>query len=148
MAQWSTVGATELGAASILLGGIVAEVAAGATAVQRRAFFRAVGVRLAGTHPIGDPEDVASLTIAINRIWEEHDCGTVRFEVAEDCLLITHTGFGRKLAPILAGATEQVLRPLLEGAYDAWLHMAGSGADICTRTLWWNDTEARLKHGR
>lgn len=152
MTHWSTdgatAGATEIGAASLLLGGIVAEMAAGATAVQRRAFFRAAGARIAATHPIGEPEDLAALATSINRVWQDHGWGMARFEVADDGLLIMHAGAGHQLSPILGAATEQVLRPLLEGAYDAWLHMVGSGAGLCTRTLWWNEAETRLKHGR
>lgn len=148
MTHWSTISATEVGAASLLLGGMVGEVAAGATTAQRRAFFRAVGARIAATHPVGDAEDIVALAESINRLWHQHDCGEVRFELAPDGLLITHTGFARRLSPILGGATEQVLRPILEGAYDAWLHTLGSGANLSTRTLWWSDTEARLKHGR
>ena len=148
MSEWSTDNATETTAASLLLGSIVAEVGGGATTAQRRAFFRAVGAWIAGAHPVGDVQDIAALAASINRLWREHDCGEVRFELADDGLLITHTGFARRLAPILGGATEHTLRPLLEGAYDAWLHTLGSGANLTTRTLWWSDTEARLKHGR
>ena len=148
MTHWGTASATEVGAASLLLGGIVGEVAAGGTTAQRRAFFRAVGARIAAAHPVGDAQDIGALAESINRLWRQHDCGEVRFELAPDGLLITHMGFARSLSAILGGATEQVLRPILEGAYDAWRHTLGSGANLPTRTLWWSDAEARLKHGR
>ncbi len=148
MTHWPIDNAVEVGAAQLLLGSIAAEITASATAPQRRAFFRAVGTRIAATHPVGDAQDIGALATAINRIWHDHDCGKVMFELVEDGLLITHTGFGRRLSGSLRESTEQVLRPMLEGAYDAWLHTLGSGKDITTRTLWWSDTEARLKHGR
>jgi hypothetical protein len=148
MTEWSADDATETTPATLLLGNIIAEVAGGATPAQRRAFFRAVGARIAKAHPIGDVADIATLAASINRLWTEHDCGEVRFEQVEDGLLITHTGFARRLSSMLGGATEQSLRPILEGAYDAWLHTLGSGTNLTTRTLWWSDTEARLKHGR
>ncbi|HXH16230.1 MAG TPA: hypothetical protein VNJ10_08880 [Sphingomonas sp.] len=148
MAQWSTDTATEVGAANLLLGGMVGEVAAGATTAQRRAFFRAVGARIAATYPVGDAQDIESLAVSINRLWQQNDCGEVRFELVPDGVLITHTGFGRRLSRILGASTEQVLRPFLEGAYDAWLHSLGSSPILTTKTLWWNDMEARLKHGR
>jgi hypothetical protein len=148
MTHWSTTSATEVSAASLLLSGMVGEVAAGATTAQRRAFFRAVGARIAATHAVGDAEDIIALAESINRLWHQYDCGQVRFELAPDGLLITHTDFTPRLSPILGDATEQVLRPILEGAYDAWLHTLGSGANLTTRTIWWSDTEARLKHGR
>ncbi|RYD28980.1 MAG: hypothetical protein EOP89_01130 [Lysobacteraceae bacterium] len=148
MTEWSTDNATETTAASLLLGNIVAEVEGSATTAQRRTFFRAVGARIAAGHPVGDAQDIAALAASINRLWREHDCGEVRFELAEDGLLITHTGFLRRLAPVIGDATEHTLRPLLEGAYDAWLHTLGSSTNLTTRTLWWTDTEVRLKHGR
>jgi hypothetical protein len=148
MAEWSTDHATETTSATLVLSSLVAEVVAGASAAQRRAFFRAVGARIAAAHPVGDAQDIASLAASINRLWDEHDCGQVRFEQVEDGLLITHTGFARHLASTLGATTEQSLRPMLEGAYDGWLHTLGSSANLTTRTLWWSDTEARLKHGR
>jgi hypothetical protein len=148
MRQWSAETAVERSASSLFLGGIVAEVSAGATAGQRRAFFRAVGARIAASHPLVGVNDLAGLTVSVNMLWTEYGCGQVSFALADDGILITHTNLLQNIAPIFGEATEETLSPLLEGAYDAWLRSLGSGVALTTRTLGWSNTEARLKHGR
>jgi hypothetical protein len=148
MTQWANESVAETCASSLFLGGIVAEVSAGATAGQRRAFFRAVGARIAASHPLVGVSDLTGLTVSVNTLWAEYGCGQVSFALADDGILITHTNLLQNISPILGEETEQTLSPLLEGAYDAWLRSLGSGAALTTRTLWWSNTEARLKHGR
>lgn len=148
MTQWQTTIEPETCASALLLGGIVAEVTAGANAAQRRAFFRAVGTRIATMHPLDNVSDLAGLTIAVNALWADYGCGQAKFALADDGIVITHTNLLQSLSPILGDASEQTLSPMLEGAYDTWLRSLGSGPSLTTRTLWWSNTEARLKHGR
>ena len=146
MTQWST--GADTCASSLFLGGIVAEVSGGATAAQRRAFFRAAGARIAAAHPLVKVSDLAGLAQSANRLWDEYGCGQASFVMTDDGILITHTNLLQNIAPTLGEETEHTLSPLLEGVYDAWLRSLGSGPALTTRTLWWSNTEARLKHGR
>lgn len=148
MTLWPTTSEAETCPSALLLGGIVAEVAAGANAAQRRAFYRAVGARIAALHPLDNVNDLAGLTVAVNALWRDYGCGQAKFVLAEDGIVITHTDLAQSFASILGDATEPTLSPLLEGAYDTWLRSLGSGPALTTRTLWWSNTEARLKHGR
>jgi hypothetical protein len=148
MVQWPTEFKVESCPSSLFLSGVVAEVAAGATVTQRRAFFRAVGARIAALHPLVQVNDLAGLTVSANALWAEYGCGQAKFAMADDGIVITHTNFNQTVSPILGEETELTLSPLLEGVYDAWLHSLGSGPSLTTRTLWWSNTEARLKHGR
>ncbi len=144
---WASDTATETCASALLLGGIAAEVTATAPRGQQAAFYRAVGARIAAIHPVDLVDDLAALAAVVNRVWLEYNCGQARFEMAADGIVITHSGAVRNLAPVLGHATESVMRPVLEGVYDAWLRSLGSGRGVTTWTLWWNDGEVRLKHG-
>ena len=145
--RWSNPANSQTGAAALILTGVALEISAGATSAQRRAFFRAVGGRIATIHPLDQVTDIAGLTNSTNALWHDYGCGEVRFEMAEDGILITHSGLAQNFFPVLGEATEQVLSPFLEGAYDGWLRTMGSGPRLTTRTLWWSNLEARLKHG-
>lgn len=147
MPMWANDTATETCASALLLSGIAAEVGATAPRAQQAAFYRAVGARIAAAHPVDMVDDLAALAAAVNRVWLEYGCGQARFEMAADGIVITHGGAVRNLAPVLGQATEGMMRPLLEGVYDAWLRSLGSGRDVATWTLWWSEGEVRLKHG-
>ncbi|MFC3580888.1 cellulose biosynthesis protein BcsD [Sphingomonas hylomeconis] len=148
MTHWPTTIESASAASDLLLGGIVAEIAAGANAAQRRAFYRAVGSRIAALHPLGNVQDIAGLTTAVNTLWADYGCGQAKFAMADDGIVITHTNLPPSLSAVLGEAAEHTMGPLLEGAYDSWLRSLGSGPALTTRTLWWSNTEARLKHGR
>jgi len=149
MPPWTspTTTATETSSAALLLAGVAAEVSATAPRAQQQAFFRAIGARIASTHPIEPVDDLGALATVVNRVWLDHGFGHVRFDMAEDGILITHVGAARNLISVLGQGTEPMVRPILEGVYDAWLRTLGSGNAVSTWTIGWNDSEVRLKHG-
>ncbi|MEP9401627.1 cellulose biosynthesis protein BcsD [Sphingomonas silueang] len=147
MPPWADERAIETSTAALLLSGVAAEIAATTPRGQQAAFYRAVGARIAAIHPVGVVDDLAALTGAVNRVWMEYGSGEARFEMAADGIVIIHNDAVRGLAPLLGNATEGLMRPVLEGVYDAWLRPLGSSADVTTWTLWWSEGEVRLKHG-
>lgn len=137
-----------MAAGALLLAGMVAEIRATASDAQRNALLRAAGVRIATLAPLTGVDDLTALTVRVNDFWSRHGCGSTRFALDEDGILITHSGLPTALGMLVGGRLEDVLRPVLEGIYSGWMRQMGGGPTLRTRTIRWNDAEIRLKHGR
>lgn len=137
-----------LAAGALLLAGLVAEIRATASDTQRNALLRATGARIAALAPMTGVDDLTTLTGRVNDFWSRHHCGSARFTLEDDGILITHTGLPTALGLLVGGRMEIVLRPVLEGIYGGWMRQMGAGPTLRTRTTRWNDAEIRLKHGR
>src|SRR3546814_4210582 len=99
---------------------ILAEIASAATAEQMQGFFRAVGARLAKSHPIVNAKDMDRLTQHGNLVWDRLHLGSVRFELDDEGIDIFHDGLPERLEGVAAGIWSVVSPLILEGAFYAW----------------------------
>src|SRR3546814_17084203 len=76
---------------------ILAEIASAATAEQMQGFFRAVGARLAKSHPIVNAKDMDRLNQHGNLVWDRLHWGRVRFELDAEGIDIFHDGLPERL---------------------------------------------------
>lgn len=144
--------------------GLAAFVAAAASeafgavpAEQVMSFYRAVGGRLAGFETLEGVHDVAGLSMRVNTFWQQLGWGEADFAVGEDAITVRHRG-GLLALPVPAVALSShgdevaqqwraVMEATLEGAYDTWFRMLGSGPTLRTVASWKSDI-LELRHGR
>ena len=126
---------------------MLAEIASAATAEQMQGFFRAIGARLAKSHPIDNARNMDRLTQHGNMVWDRLHWGSVRFELDDEGIDIFHHGLPEKLEGDADGIWAKVAPFILEGAYDAWFRQMGSGERLRTRISRSQDGHIELRHG-
>ncbi|WP_260926366.1 cellulose biosynthesis protein BcsD [Novosphingobium sp. 9] len=115
---------------------------------QARGFFRSVGKRLAGMEQLDGVNDVSGLSVRVNALWQRLGWGEADFAVGREAIIVRHRD-----APLVADDPEDdpnwriALGAVLEGAYDAWFRMLGSGPVLKTESHWTAST-LELRHGR
>lgn len=132
---------------ALLAAMLVAEVAEASAPSQARAFYDAIGRRLAGTESMTGVTDTHSLSIAVNVLWTRLGWGEAEFSVGADAIVIRHADAPLALPGDGARLWPDALAALLEGAYDAWFRTLGSSPVLTTRARWDGDI-LELRHGR
>jgi hypothetical protein len=142
----------------MLVTAMIKEVDVTGTQMQSRAFFTAVGRRIAGYCDVSEATGIRRLADQINQFWATLGWGHARLEMVVDAILIHHTGMPQALAGDVAGhwpcITSSVLEgapyvsaSLLEGAYDTWLRTLGSGPALHTTLVSKHNGLIVLRHG-
>lgn len=131
-----------------LLAALIAdEVAEASAPAQARAFYGAIGRRMAALESLNGVTDTHSLAIAVNAFWARLGWGEALFTVAADCIMVRHAGAPLGLPGDAAHVWPDALAAVLEGVYDAWFRALGSGPVLTTRARW-DGNVLELRHGR
>ncbi|TCM20764.1 cellulose synthase subunit D [Novosphingobium sp. PhB165] len=138
---------TGVGGLALLATMTAAEVGESAPAGQARAFFVAIGRRMATLVPLEDVSDVAALQSRINGFWQDLDWGEIELVVGEDAITVRHVHLPEPVVPDLRHSWQAMLLGVLEGAYDAWFRALGSGEALRTVAVWKDDL-LEVRHGR
>ena len=138
---------TGLGGIALLATVTAAEIGESAPPAQARAFFSAIGKRIAALVPLEDVNDVSVLETRINAYWRDLDWGSIELVVGEDAIVVRHTQLPEPVVPDLRHAWQAMLLGVLEGAYDAWFRALGSGPALTTKAQWKDDL-LEVRHGR
>lgn len=115
--------------------------------LQARGFFAAIGKRIAALEPLDGISDAAVLSMRLNEFWRALDWGEIELVLTSDSIVVHHRDLPRTLAPDPRGHWATMLAGVLEGAYDTWFRVLGSGPALTTHAEWKGDT-LELRHGR
>lgn len=140
-------GDTGVGGLALMALSVAAEVSDGVPAEQAHGFFLAIGRRMADLEPLEGVNDTAVLAARINAFWQALDWGVIELVVTTDAIVVVHRDLPNKIAPDPHGHWAAMLRGVLEGAYDCWFRVLGSGPALRTTAVWTGDT-LELRHGR
>ncbi|MGH6744242.1 hypothetical protein EDF58_101993 [Novosphingobium sp. PhB57] len=124
-----------------------AEVCEGAPSAQAQGFFAAIGRRMATLEPLEGVSDAAVLCARINGFWQDLGWGEIELAVGDDAIVVHHRNLPKALASDQQGSWNTMLLGLLQGAYDAWFRVLGSGPALHTVAQWQGDV-IELRHGR
>ncbi|MPS70596.1 cellulose biosynthesis protein BcsD [Novosphingobium aerophilum] len=124
-----------------------AEVCEGAPTAQARGFFAAIGKRMAVLEPLEGVSDAAVLCARINGFWQDLGWGEVELAVGDDAIVVHHRNLPKSITPDPQGHWGTMMLGLLEGAYDGWFRVLGSGPALHTTARWQGDV-VELRHGR
>ncbi|GMM61629.1 cellulose biosynthesis protein BcsD [Novosphingobium pituita] len=133
--------------ASFLVAMIARELASAATPDQHHGFFTAVGRRIAAVVALGDVEDLGTMTTRINALWAALGWGSAVVTVEDSAILVRHDGLYPESDAQMADPWRTLLPPLMEGTYDTWFRMMGSGQSLTT-TAHWKGHTLEIRHGR
>ncbi|EQB14531.1 hypothetical protein L288_01425 [Sphingobium quisquiliarum P25] len=125
-----------------------AEIWSTASTAQARAFFGAVGRRLAALEPMDAAVDLPLLATRANKLWAALDWGHVIFCMEEDGIAIRHQGLPHAIDGDVDGHWPELIAAVLEGVYDSWFRELGSGPALVTRAMDFNGGVLDLWHGR
>ncbi|MEE4451712.1 cellulose biosynthesis protein BcsD [Novosphingobium resinovorum] len=114
---------------------------------QAHGFFLAIGRRMAALEPLDGVNDASVLCARINAFWLALDWGEIELAVGRDAIIVRHRDLPTEIAPDRAGHWARMLLGVLEGAYDCWFRVLGSGPALRTTAEWKGDT-LELRHGR
>lgn len=123
------------------------EMAEGIPEEQAHGFFMAIGRRMAALEPLEGVNDASVLCARINAFWQALDWGEIELAVGRDAIVVRHRDLPTEIAPDRAGHWARMLLGVLEGAYDSWFRVLGSGPALRTTAEWKGDT-LELRHGR
>ena len=124
-----------------------AEVCESAPATQAQAFFSAIGRRMASLEPLEGVSDAAVLAARINGFWQDLGWGEIQLAVGDDAIVVHHRSLPKALTADQQHNWNTMLLGLLQGAYDAWFRVLGSGPALHTVAQWQGDM-VELRHGR
>lgn len=136
-----------VGGLALLAISTAAEVSDGIPEEQARGFFQAIGRRMAALEPLDGVNDASVLCARLNAFWQALDWGEIELAVGKDAFIVRHRDLPVEIAPDAEGSWTTMLRCLLEGAYDCWFRVLGSGPALQTTAEWKGDT-LELRHGR
>lgn len=136
-----------LGGLALMALSTAAEVCEAVPEQQAHGFFVAIGKRMAALEPLDGVNDAAALSMRINTFWHALDWGEIELVLASDGIIVRHRDLPNRIAPDPSGHWAAMLRGVLEGAYDSWFRVLGSGPALKTRAEWKGDT-LELRHGR
>lgn len=136
-----------VGGLALLAISTAAEICEAVPENQARGFFLSLGKRMAALEPLEGVTDVGSLTASVNAFWKALDWGHVQIEAGERGFTVLHDDLPNRIAPDPHGHWHTMLCAVLEGAYDSWFRILGSGPALTTRAKWQGDT-LELHHGR
>ncbi|PNU03618.1 cellulose biosynthesis protein BcsD [Novosphingobium guangzhouense] len=136
-----------VGGLALLAISTASEVSEGIPEEQAHGFFLAIGRRMAALEPLEGVNDASVLCARINAFWQALDWGEIELAVGRDAIVVRHRDLPTEIAPDRAGHWARMLLGVLEGAYDAWFRVLGSGPALRTTAEWKGDT-LELRHGR
>ena len=142
-----TPGDVGVGGLALLALSTAAEVCDGVPEEQARGFFLAVGRRMAALEPLDGVNDASVLCARINAFWQALDWGEIELAVGKEAIIVRHRDLPNRIAPDPHGYWAFMLLTVLEGAYDSWFRVLGSGPVLRTTAEWKDDT-VELRHGR
>jgi len=126
---------------------ILDEIAATASAEQRRGLLVAIGYRLAGLTAIPADADLDTLADRANHLWISLNWGSAGFELDDHGIDIVHRGLPTRQRDQLQD-WEQIVPPILEGAYGCWFgRLGGNTGKLSTRILRERAGEVELRYG-
>lgn len=140
-------GGTGVGGLALLALSTAAEVCDGVPEEQARGFFLAIGRRMAALEPLEGVNDASVLCARINAFWQELDWGEIELAVGKDAIVVRHRELPNRISEDPQGYWSYMLLAVLEGAYDSWFRVLGSGPTLKTYAEWKGDT-VELRHGR
>lgn len=124
-----------------------AEVCEAVPEEQARGFFLAIGRRMAALEPLDGVNDASVLCARINTFWQALDWGEIELALGKEAIIVRHRDLPNRIAPDPDGHWARMLLGVLEGAYDSWFRVLGSGPTLRTVAEWKGDT-VELRHGR
>jgi hypothetical protein len=126
---------------------LLEEIAASGTAEQRRGMLIAIGRRVAALMPLGAKTDLAAVEERINGLWAALRWGSVGFEIDDSGIDIVHRGLPTPYQDQLQD-WQDVLPPVLEGAYAAWFSQMSDGVrNLHTRITASKAGQVEFRHG-
>jgi len=140
-------GEAGVGGLALLALSTAAEVCEGVTEAQARGFFLAIGRRMAALEPLDGVNDASVLCARINAFWQSLDWGEVELALGKESIVVRHRDLPNQIAADPDGHWALMLLTVLEGAYDSWFRVLGSGPALHTTAEWKGDT-VELRHGR
>ena len=144
---WHVVGGNGVGGLTLLALMTANELYEAVPQAQARGFFLAIGKRMAALEPLDGINDTSALSARLNAFWATLDWGTAEIVVGDDAITVHHHGLPKSNALDKGRHWASMLLAVVEGAYDAWFRMLGSGPALVTRASWKGDT-FELHHGR
>jgi hypothetical protein len=136
-----------VGGFALMAFSVAAEVSDGVPPEQAHGFFLAIGRRMAELEPLEGVNDASVLAARINAFWLALDWGEIELAVGKDAIVVRHRDLPNRIAPDENGDWAAMLLGVLEGAYDSWFRVLGSGPALRTTAKWEGDT-LELRHGR
>ncbi|EIZ78056.1 hypothetical protein WSK_3366 [Novosphingobium sp. Rr 2-17] len=140
-------GEVGVGGLALLALSTAAEVCEGVPEEQARGFFHAIGKRMGALEPLEGVNDASVLRARINAFWQALDWGEVDLAVGKDSIIVEHRDLPNNIAADSEGHWAMMLLAVLEGAYDGWFRVLGSGPALTTTAQWKGNT-VELRHGR
>ncbi|WP_404479636.1 cellulose biosynthesis protein BcsD [Novosphingobium sp. BL-52-GroH] len=140
-------GEVGVGGLALMAISVAAEVSEGVPAEQAHGFFVAIGRRMADLEPLEGVNDASVLCARINAFWLALDWGEIELAVGKEAIIVRHRDLPNKIVPDHQGNWAAMLLGVLEGAYDSWFRVLGSGPALRTTAEWKGDT-LELRHGR
>jgi hypothetical protein len=140
-------GGTAVGGLALMAITMAAEVCEGVPPAQAHGFFVAIGRRMAAIEPLEGVNDASVLAARINAFWHALDWGGIELSLGNEAIVVRHGDLPNKIAPDPQGHWHRMLLGVLEGAYDSWFRVLGSGPALTTTAEWKGDT-VELRHGR
>lgn len=126
---------------------VAAELCDGVPEAQTRGFFLAIGRRMAALEPLEGVNDTAVLAARINAFWQVLGWGEIELALGAEAIVVHHRNLPDRIAPDPQGSWKRMLTGVLEGAYDSWFRVLGSGPALRTSAQWQGDT-LEVRHGR
>ncbi len=140
-------GETGVGGRARMAISMAAEVCEGVPEAQAHGFVLAIGHRMAALEPLEGVNDASVLAARINAFWQALDWGEIELALGNEAIVVRHRDLPNKIAPDPQGHWARMLLGVLEGAYDSWFRVLGSGPALRTTAEWKGDT-LELRHGR
>lgn len=114
---------------------------------QARAFFQAVGRRMAALETLAGVSDTVELCARANAFWQALGWGRIDIAVEDNAIMVRHRNAPLAIPGCDAEHWQVSLSALLEGAWDSWFRTLGSGSALVTTAHWQGDC-LELRHGR
>lgn len=144
---WHAISERGAGGLALLAMMTAAELYEAVPEAQAKGFFQAIGKRMAALEPLDGVNDASVLRARINAFWEALNWGEAELVVGDDTITVHHRGLPEAVAPDQERHWARMLLAVLEGAYDSWFRLLGSGPALVTSASWKGDT-FELRHGR
>ena len=144
---WQALDEKGAGGLAVLAMMTAAELYEAVPEAQAKGFFLAIGKRLAELETLDGVNDASALRTRLNAFWNALGWGEAEIVVGDDTIIVHHRGLPKAVAPDRGQHWAKMLQAVLEGAYDSWFRMLGSGPALVTTASWKGDT-FELRHGR
>lgn len=136
-----------VGGLALLAISTAAEVGEAVPEDQAHGFYVAIGRRMAALEPLEGVNDASVLCARINAFWQTLGWGEIELTLGREAISVRHRDLPIAIVPDRAGLWSRMLQGVLEGAYDSWFRVLGSGPVLKTTAEWKGDV-LELRHGR